>query len=98
MSDEKLSWETQIELNATQEVIDNLQNKKITELEKKVEERGDNFKIYNAYTEINERIEKLEKLVGSPNFYKQDIGTNIDRIDKELSELREQVLNSEEHL
>ena len=86
---------------------------------KKVEEGGDNFKIYNAYAEMNERIEKLENQqevnlsdtiveCGKINKELSELKNTFDchfRADKDydlhyskqIEELREQVLNSEEH-
>ena len=37
------------------------------------------------------KIEALEKIIGDPVFYKKDIGSIIDNIEKEISELKELV-------
>ena len=70
-------------------------DERLEELEKKLEERGDNFKIYNAYAEMNERIEKLEKTQKAYiKAWETRTGT-IQDVEEELSELTQTVENWE---
>lgn len=44
-------------------------------------------------TNVNERLEKLEALIGDPCFYKEDIGKNIDDINVRIKELEQKIEN-----
>lgn len=83
---------------------------KVKELEQKLEERGENYKIYNTYVDMEKRIEALEKNYGNcfsigraeqhrlkiTGLLNREIskGKRMNTMKIELSELRNQIQNN----